>query len=92
MYGPEVNKPGTFAYNCLLARRLVERGVRFMQIFHRGWDHHGTLPGDLPNQCRDIDQPCSGADSAISNSAVCSTTRWWSGAASSGARSTARAS
>jgi len=59
MYGPDVHKPGTFAYQCLLARRLAERGVRFTQIFHRGWDQHGTLPKDLPNQCRDVDQPCA---------------------------------
>lgn len=58
MYGPDVHKKGTFAYNCLLARRLAERGVRFTQIFHRGWDQHANLPTDLPNQCRDIDQPC----------------------------------
>jgi len=57
MYGPDVQKPGTFAYHCLLARRMAERGVRFVQIFHRGWDQHGNLPKDLPNQCRDIDQP-----------------------------------
>ena len=56
-YGPDVEKPGTFAYNCLLARRLSERGVRFVQIFHRGWDQHANLPKDLANQCRDIDQP-----------------------------------
>lgn len=56
MYGPDVRKPGTFAYNCLLARRMAERGVRFTQIFHRGWDQHANLPTDLPNQCRDIDQ------------------------------------
>ncbi len=56
MYGPDSRKPGTFAYSCLLARRLAERGVRFTQIFHRGWDHHGNLPKDLTNQCRDIDQ------------------------------------
>ncbi len=59
MYGPDVNKPGTFAYNCLLARRLTERGVRFVQIFHRGWDQHGDLPIDLPNNCRDMDQPAT---------------------------------
>jgi hypothetical protein len=59
MYGPESRKPGTFAYNCLLARRLAERDVRFVQIFHRGWDHHGALPRDLPLQCGDIDQPAS---------------------------------
>jgi hypothetical protein len=57
MYGPDVQRPGTFAYNCLLARRMAERGVRFSQIFHRGWDQHGNLPGDLPLQCRDVDQP-----------------------------------
>jgi hypothetical protein len=56
MYGPDSRKPGTFAYNCLLARRMMERGVRFVQVFHRGWDHHLALPKDLPNQCRDIDQ------------------------------------
>ena len=56
MYGPDVHKPGTFARCCLLARRMAERGVRFVQIFHRGWDQHGNLPGDLPNQCRDVDQ------------------------------------
>ncbi len=57
MYGPDVTRPGTFAYNCLLARRMAERGVRFSQIFHRGWDQHGNLTGDLPNQCQDVDQP-----------------------------------
>ncbi|HEY8506098.1 MAG TPA: DUF1501 domain-containing protein [Gemmataceae bacterium] len=58
MYGPDVRTPGTFAASCLLARRLAERGVRFVQIFHRGWDQHANVAGDLPNQCRDIDQPC----------------------------------
>jgi hypothetical protein len=57
LYGPEVRRPGTFAANCLLARRLVERGVRFIQLYHRGWDNHGTLPSNLPLQCRDVDQP-----------------------------------
>ena len=57
LYGPDVTTPGTFANSCLLARRMAERGVRFTQIFHRGWDQHFTLPKDLPNQCRDIDQP-----------------------------------
>ncbi len=60
LYGPDVRKPGTFAYNCLLARRLAERGVRLTQIFHRGWDQHAALPKDLPNQCRDIDQATYG--------------------------------
>ena len=57
MYGPNVHKSGTFAHHCLLARRMVERDVRFVQIFHRGWDQHGSLTKDLPIQCRDIDQP-----------------------------------
>lgn len=59
LYGPDARKPGTFAANCLLARRMCERGVRFIQIFHRGWDQHGNLGGDLPLQCRDIDQACA---------------------------------
>jgi hypothetical protein len=58
LYGPDVDTPGTFAASCLLARRLVERGVRFVQLFHRGWDQHFNVAGDLPNQCRDVDQPC----------------------------------
>jgi hypothetical protein len=58
MYGPDVHKPGTFAASCLLARRLAERNVRFTQIFHRGWDQHFNVAGDLPNQCRDVDQAC----------------------------------
>jgi hypothetical protein len=58
MYGPDVKKPGTFAASALLARRMVERGVRFVQIFHRGWDQHLNVTKDLPNQCRDVDQPC----------------------------------
>ncbi len=57
MYGPDVTTPGTFAASALLARRLAERGVRFVQIFHRGWDQHGNLAGDLPKQCGDVDQP-----------------------------------
>ena len=56
LYGPEVTTPGTFAANCLLARRLVERDVRFVQIFIRGWDQHGNLPGDITNQAHDVDQ------------------------------------
>lgn len=58
LYGPESRTPGTFAYNCLLARRLAERGVRFTQIFHRGWDQHKALPANLPLQCRDVDRGC----------------------------------
>jgi hypothetical protein len=56
MYGPEVQKPGTFARNCLLARKLVERDVRFVQLFHMGWDQHANLPDDLSKQCHDTDQ------------------------------------
>jgi hypothetical protein len=58
LYGPDVKKPGTFAASCLLARRLAERGVRFVQLFHRGWDQHFNLTQDLPNQCKDVDQAC----------------------------------
>ncbi len=57
LYGPEVHKSGSFAASCLLARRMMERGVRFTQIFHRGWDQHFNIPGDLPKQCADVDQP-----------------------------------
>lgn len=57
MYGDDVNTPGTFAASCLLARRMAERDVRFVQVFHRGWDQHGNIAGDLPNQCKDVDQP-----------------------------------
>jgi hypothetical protein len=57
LYGPDSKKPGTYAANCLLARRMVERGVRFVQLYHRGWDNHGNLPSNIPKQCRDIDQP-----------------------------------
>ncbi len=56
LYGPDVKKPGTYAYNCLLARRMAERNVRFIQLYHRGWDHHGSVPRDLPLQCQDVDQ------------------------------------
>lgn len=55
LYGPEVTTPGTFAASCLLARRMMERGVRFVQIFHRDWDQHFKIASDLPNQCRDVD-------------------------------------
>lgn len=57
MYGPDVHRPGSYAANCLLARRLVERGVRFVQLFHMGWDHHGNLPKAIQGQCKDTDQP-----------------------------------
>lgn len=60
MYGPDVKTPGTFAANCLLARRMAERGVRFTQVFIRQWDQHGNLPKDITRQCGIIDQPCAG--------------------------------
>src|SRR5512146_2150566 len=56
LYGPDSRKPGTYAANCLLARRLAERGVRFIQLFHRGWDQHNHLPEQIPLQCKDTDQ------------------------------------
>ena len=58
-YGPDVQRPGSFARNCLLARRLAERGVRFIQLMHSGWDQHGNLPTQLALQCRDTDQPAA---------------------------------
>ena len=57
MYGPDVTQPGTFAYNCLLARRMAERGVPFTQVFLRGWDHHGGLPGSIRQLTKAADQP-----------------------------------
>ena len=58
-YGPDVKTPGTFAANCLLARRLAERGVRFIQLYHQDWDHHGGLPSGLPKLCKETDQPAA---------------------------------
>jgi len=57
MYGPDSRKPGTYAANCILARRLAERGVRFIQLFHRGWDQHSNLPKEIRGQCQQTDQP-----------------------------------
>ncbi|MBS1726428.1 MAG: DUF1501 domain-containing protein [Armatimonadetes bacterium] len=59
LYGKDAHEPGTFAANCLLARRMVERGVRFIQIFHRGWDLHTDLGIDMPSQAKDVDQACA---------------------------------
>jgi hypothetical protein len=56
LYGADARRPGSYAYNCLLARRLVERGVRFVQLFHRGWDQHSSLPVQIAGQCRDTDR------------------------------------
>lgn len=58
LYGNDAKKPGTFAANCLLARRLAERNVRFIQLYHPGWDHHGSLPSGIRRQCADIDRAC----------------------------------
>jgi len=58
LYGDEAKKPGTFAANCLLARRLAERNVRFIQLYHPGWDQHGGLPGAIRRQCADVDRGC----------------------------------
>ena len=57
MYGPDVHRKGSYAYNCLMARRLAERGVRFIQLYNRGWDQHGNLPRDLSLQAQASDQP-----------------------------------
>ena len=60
LYGENAKKPGTFARNVLLGRRMLESGVRYIQLFHRGWDQHGSLPSNITNQCKDIDQPIAG--------------------------------
>ena len=57
MYGPDVNQPGSYAANCLMARRLAEKGVRFIQLYHAGWDHHGGIPQGLRNKCKQTDRP-----------------------------------
>ena len=59
MYGPDVSKPGSFASNCLMARRLAERDVRFIQLYHTGWDHHSNLLRDIGGRCKETDQPCA---------------------------------
>lgn len=56
MYGPDSRNPGTYAANCLLARRLIERDVKFVQLYHQGWDHHGGLPNGIRQQCKETDQ------------------------------------
>lgn len=60
LYGPHARTTGSYASNCLLARRMVERGVRLVQLYHRGWDMHGSLPSNIPKQCDDIDQAQAG--------------------------------
>jgi hypothetical protein len=59
LYGPEVQTPGSFARNCLIARRLAEQGVPFIQLFHEGWDQHGDLPRNIRGQCQGVDQPAA---------------------------------
>ena len=90
LYGPEAKEPGTFAYNCLLARRMAERGVRFTQVYKRGWDVHDNVVGNCPCFAR---RRIEGVTrwSPISSAAVYSTTRWSSGRANSDAPFTARA-
>ena len=60
LYGDQVKTPGSFAHTALLARRMIERGVRFVQVYHNNWDTHGNVAGRLPSQCKDVDQPCWG--------------------------------
>jgi len=60
LYGEDARKPGSFANSILLTRRMLERGVRFVQIYHNNWDHHGNLGGRMPSQCKDVDQACYG--------------------------------
>ena len=65
LYGPDVKKPGSFANSVLMARKLVEKGVRFVQIYHNNWDTHANVKGRLPDQCRDADQPCYALDARL---------------------------
>jgi hypothetical protein len=60
LYGEAARKPGSFAHTALLARRMVERGVRFVQVYHNNWDHHANVSGRMPSQCKDVDQACWG--------------------------------
>ena len=57
MYGPDSKDPGTYAANCILARKLIEKDVKFVQLYHQGWDHHGGLPAGITKECRNTDQP-----------------------------------
>ena len=56
LYGPDSKDPGTYAANCILARKLLEKDVKFVQLYHQGWDHHGGLPAGMAKQCKDTDQ------------------------------------
>jgi uncharacterized protein (DUF1501 family) len=67
LYGEEARKGGTFAHGCLMARRMIERGVRFVQLYMRGWDVHNLVPEVLPSQCKDVDQACYGLVQDLKN-------------------------
>ncbi len=88
-YGPQSRQPGSFAANCLLARRIAERGVRFIQLYHRGWDQHYNLPSDLRLQCGDVDQRAAALIRDLKQRGLLDDTLS-SGVASSAARPTAR--
>ena len=79
-YGPDVKTPGTFAANCLLARRLAEKDVRFIQLYHQDWDHHGGLPGALPKLCKETDQPAAALVKDLKQRGLLEDTLvWWGG-------------
>jgi hypothetical protein len=88
LYGEKAKEPGTYAYNCLMARRLAERGVRFTQIFLRSWDQHSNLPRNIKLMTEESDQPTA---ALVTDLKGCSTTRWSCGAGSSAGRATRRA-
>jgi len=67
LYGADARRPGTFANTALMARRMVERGVRFVQVYHNNWDTHANVAGRLPDQCRDVDQACWGLIQDLKN-------------------------
>jgi hypothetical protein len=78
MYGDSVKTPGSFAANCLQARRLVEKGVRFVQLFHQGWDNHGGLPGGITHQCQQTDQASAGLIQDLKQRGLLEDTLvWW---------------
>ena len=91
MYGSDARKPGTYAANCLLARRLAERDVRFIQLYHRGWDQHNNLPRDITLQAKDTDQ-ASAALILDLKQRGCSRILWSSGAVNSDGPFTRRGS
>ena len=90
-YGPDARKPGSFAANCLLARRLAERGVKFIQLYHQDWDHHGALPGSIKKECLQTDQAAAALVTDLKNRGMLDD-RSSSGAASLVAPITAKAS